>query len=222
MWEWTSGIINGGQQPGVSGETTYSGKEWNQGSLVFNGFPNSARPNYGTPAASSWSSAQGTGHRAILVESGRNESACLYAGRRMEQCKFLRSVWIGLRQSTKRRGRAARVLRRQVVEWRTAGISSQSAPVTTTYPLKHGTNEYLNINGIGWATGRVQIPVVLMLTTPVSAAWPLASTPHYSNCASATPPQKSPLFPSKYKEVRGFSASRYRHLATNWQHSLKF
>lgn len=59
VWEWTTGQTTGGQ-PGLSGETTPSWKEWNAvnvtGSLSPNPFPA-----YGVPAASGWTSAQGMG-----------------------------------------------------------------------------------------------------------------------------------------------------------------
>src|SRR5665647_1101067 len=35
----------------------------------------------------------------------------------------------------------------------TAQKSSQLAPVTATYPRKHGTNEYLNNDAVGWSIG---------------------------------------------------------------------
>lgn len=59
VWEWTTGQTTGGQ-PGMSGETSYSWKQWNavnvNGSLSPNPFPS-----FGTAAASGWTSAQGIG-----------------------------------------------------------------------------------------------------------------------------------------------------------------
>jgi prepilin-type N-terminal cleavage/methylation domain-containing protein len=62
--EWTTGTIAGSQQPGLAGDTGYSWREWNNGSLVMRGLSSSARPSYGTPAASGWTSVQGIGQLA--------------------------------------------------------------------------------------------------------------------------------------------------------------
>jgi prepilin-type N-terminal cleavage/methylation domain-containing protein len=59
--EWTNATLAGGQQPGLAGESAYSGKEWNYGALILYGLANSALPGYGTSAASAWTSAQGIG-----------------------------------------------------------------------------------------------------------------------------------------------------------------
>ncbi len=59
--EWTTGTIAGNAQPGLSGEVAYAWKNYNNGSLIQNGLPNSAYPSFGTPAASAWTSSQGIG-----------------------------------------------------------------------------------------------------------------------------------------------------------------
>ncbi len=60
--EWTQGTIAGGQQPGLSGESAYAWKEWNNSSLLMNGLPFISQPvSTGLTGASSWSSAQGIG-----------------------------------------------------------------------------------------------------------------------------------------------------------------
>ena len=59
--EWTDATFAGGTQPGLSGESAYSSKEWNNNALVLGGLATSALPKYGTPAASVWTSAQGIG-----------------------------------------------------------------------------------------------------------------------------------------------------------------
>ncbi|MCX6728445.1 MAG: prepilin-type N-terminal cleavage/methylation domain-containing protein [Candidatus Saccharibacteria bacterium] len=62
VYEWTTGTIGSGQQPGLTGEVAYAWKQWNNGSLLQNGFPASAMPAYtGIPGASGWSSAQSIG-----------------------------------------------------------------------------------------------------------------------------------------------------------------
>lgn len=76
VWEWTSGTITGGQ-PGLSGESAYAWKEWNNGALLMTGLPTS-RPSYGTPAASSWSSVQGIGQ--LNSDSGDVALRGLYRG----------------------------------------------------------------------------------------------------------------------------------------------
>jgi prepilin-type N-terminal cleavage/methylation domain-containing protein len=60
MWEWTNATIGGNQQPGFSGETTFSFKQWNHGSLLMNGLPAMSRPS--AIGASSYGTAQGIGH----------------------------------------------------------------------------------------------------------------------------------------------------------------
>lgn len=59
VWEWTQGTIAGGQQPGLSGESAYTWKEWNSGSLLMNGLPSSSQPS--AAGAGSWSATQGIG-----------------------------------------------------------------------------------------------------------------------------------------------------------------
>ncbi len=54
--------IAGSQQPGLSGESSYAWKEWNNGSLLQYGLPSSSMPSYtGISGASGWSSTQGIG-----------------------------------------------------------------------------------------------------------------------------------------------------------------
>ncbi len=60
-WEWTNGVISAGSQPGFSGETSYSWKEWNNGSLLLGGLSSSALPSTAAAGASAWNSAQGLG-----------------------------------------------------------------------------------------------------------------------------------------------------------------
>jgi prepilin-type N-terminal cleavage/methylation domain-containing protein len=59
MFEWTNATIAGGAQPGLSGESAYTVKEWNNGSLLMNGLPTISRPV--TIGASSYNSNQGIG-----------------------------------------------------------------------------------------------------------------------------------------------------------------
>lgn len=62
VYEWMNTTIAGGQQPGLAGEVAYAWKQWNNGSLLQNGLPNSSMPSYtGLSGASGWSSAQGIG-----------------------------------------------------------------------------------------------------------------------------------------------------------------
>jgi len=66
VWEWTTGSVNSGQQPGISGESSYVWKQWNNGSLVWNGFLATSRPSALTSLprlsdAATWSSTQGIG-----------------------------------------------------------------------------------------------------------------------------------------------------------------
>ena len=62
VYEWTQSTIAGSQQPGLSGESSYAYKQWNNGSLLQNGLPANAMPGYtGISGASGWSSAQGIG-----------------------------------------------------------------------------------------------------------------------------------------------------------------
>jgi formylglycine-generating enzyme required for sulfatase activity len=71
VWEWTQGFIAGGQQPGLSGQTSYTGTEWNNSSLLMNGLPAIDKPSYGTPSAVNWTTTQGIG----LVYSNPSEPA---------------------------------------------------------------------------------------------------------------------------------------------------
>jgi prepilin-type N-terminal cleavage/methylation domain-containing protein len=57
--EWTMGTIVGGQQPGLSGETAYALKQYNNPGLIQSGFPANGMPGFGTAVASGWSSSQG-------------------------------------------------------------------------------------------------------------------------------------------------------------------
>lgn len=59
--EWTNATIAGGQQPGLSGESAYAWKQWNNGSLQWNGLPASSRPSAISGAVAGYSSTQGVG-----------------------------------------------------------------------------------------------------------------------------------------------------------------
>jgi prepilin-type N-terminal cleavage/methylation domain-containing protein len=60
--EWTNTIIASSQQPGLSGESVFTSKEWNNGSLLMNGLPYNSQPaSTGISGITSWSSAQGIG-----------------------------------------------------------------------------------------------------------------------------------------------------------------
>ena len=62
VYEWTTGTIAAGQQPGLTGEVAFAWKQWNNGLLLQNGLPASAMPGYtGISGASGWSSTQGIG-----------------------------------------------------------------------------------------------------------------------------------------------------------------
>jgi uncharacterized membrane protein len=62
VYEWVQGTIAGGQQPGLSGDTDYTWKEWNNGSLLMNGLPALSQPSStGISGISGWSSTQGIG-----------------------------------------------------------------------------------------------------------------------------------------------------------------
>jgi hypothetical protein len=75
LWEWVDGTIAGGAQPGLLGESAYAWKQWNNGSLLQNGLPNSSMPAYtGFSGASGWSSTQGIGQ----VWSNYGESTLRY------------------------------------------------------------------------------------------------------------------------------------------------
>jgi hypothetical protein len=62
VYEWTTGTIASGQQPGLAGEVAFAWKQWNNSALLQNGLPASAMPAYtGITGASDWSSTQGIG-----------------------------------------------------------------------------------------------------------------------------------------------------------------
>ena len=62
VWEWTSGTIAGGQQPGLAGESAYAWKDWNDAGLELGGLDPKTLPSYGNAAAASWTrSANGIG-----------------------------------------------------------------------------------------------------------------------------------------------------------------
>ncbi len=61
VWEWTNCTIAGGAQPGLSGETAPAYKEYNNPSLLWNGFPPLSRPSAISPTVGSYSSAQAVG-----------------------------------------------------------------------------------------------------------------------------------------------------------------
>lgn len=61
-WEWTQGTIAGGQQPGLSGESAYACKQWNNGSLLMNGLSALSQPSStGIAGITGWNSTQGIG-----------------------------------------------------------------------------------------------------------------------------------------------------------------
>jgi prepilin-type N-terminal cleavage/methylation domain-containing protein len=61
VWEWTTGTIAGGQQPGLSGESAYAFKQWNNGSLLMNGLPSASRPSAISGTVAGYSNTQGIG-----------------------------------------------------------------------------------------------------------------------------------------------------------------
>jgi len=62
VYERTQGTINAGQQPGLSGESSFTWKEWNNGSLIQNGLPNLAMPiSTGIANINTWGSSQKIG-----------------------------------------------------------------------------------------------------------------------------------------------------------------
>jgi formylglycine-generating enzyme required for sulfatase activity len=62
VWEWTQGTIASNLQPGLSGESAYAWKDWNNASLLMNGLPYNSQPaSTGISGISGWSSAQGIG-----------------------------------------------------------------------------------------------------------------------------------------------------------------
>lgn len=60
VYEWTNYVMPGNQQPGLSGESSYAYKEWNNASIIWNGFPYASRASNITQAAG-WTSANGIG-----------------------------------------------------------------------------------------------------------------------------------------------------------------
>jgi prepilin-type N-terminal cleavage/methylation domain-containing protein len=61
VWEWTNATIAGGQQPGLSGESAFAYKQWNNGSLLMNGLPVLSRPSAISGTVAGYSSTQGIG-----------------------------------------------------------------------------------------------------------------------------------------------------------------
>ena len=61
VYEWTNATIAGGQQPGLSGESAYAWKQWNNASLLMNGLPYSSQPAAISSAVAGYSSTQGIG-----------------------------------------------------------------------------------------------------------------------------------------------------------------
>lgn len=60
-WEWDTGTIAGGAQPGLAGESAYAWKEWSNPSLLMNGLPATSRPSAISSQVAGWGSAQGIG-----------------------------------------------------------------------------------------------------------------------------------------------------------------
>jgi prepilin-type N-terminal cleavage/methylation domain-containing protein len=62
VYEWTTGTIAANAQPGLSGESAYASKQWNNASLLMNGLPYNSQPaSTGMAGISGWSSTQGIG-----------------------------------------------------------------------------------------------------------------------------------------------------------------
>jgi prepilin-type N-terminal cleavage/methylation domain-containing protein len=61
IWEWTTGTIASGQEPGFSGESAFAYKQWNNGSLLMNGLPFNSRPAAISATVAGYSSTQGIG-----------------------------------------------------------------------------------------------------------------------------------------------------------------
>jgi prepilin-type N-terminal cleavage/methylation domain-containing protein len=62
VYEWTNATIGANQQPGLSGESAYAWKQWNNGSLLMNGLPYNSQPaSTGITGITGWSSTQGIG-----------------------------------------------------------------------------------------------------------------------------------------------------------------
>ena len=60
-YEWTSGVVGSGQQAGTSGDTGYVWREFNNGSLQWNGMPASSRPSAISSEVGGYTSLQGIG-----------------------------------------------------------------------------------------------------------------------------------------------------------------
>jgi len=62
VYEWNEVSIAGNQQPGLTGESAYAWKQWNNTSLLMNGFPTSSQPSStGIAGIAGWSATQGIG-----------------------------------------------------------------------------------------------------------------------------------------------------------------
>jgi prepilin-type N-terminal cleavage/methylation domain-containing protein len=61
VWQWTNATIAGGAQPGLSGESAYAYKQWNNGSLLMNGLPSLSQPGAISATVAGYSTAQGIG-----------------------------------------------------------------------------------------------------------------------------------------------------------------
>ena len=61
VWEWTNATISGGAQPGLSGESAYAYKQWNNSSLLMNGLPSLSQPGAISGTVAGYSTAQGIG-----------------------------------------------------------------------------------------------------------------------------------------------------------------
>lgn len=66
VWERTSGSLSAAQ-PGLSGETVYSWKEWTNASVAWNGLPAASRPSAISSQAAGWNSSNGVG---MLLSQG--------------------------------------------------------------------------------------------------------------------------------------------------------
>lgn len=76
--EWTQGTIAGSNQPGPSGETVYTWKQWNSGGLLMRGLAANSQPGYGNAAASGWTSIQGIG--TIYSNYAESSARSFYRG----------------------------------------------------------------------------------------------------------------------------------------------
>jgi formylglycine-generating enzyme required for sulfatase activity len=79
-WEWTQGIIAGSQQPGLLGDTGYSWRQWNDVSLLQNGFPSSSMPGSIGLTGITWNSSSGVGQ--LYVNYGETETHAFFRGGR--------------------------------------------------------------------------------------------------------------------------------------------